>query len=185
MRAGSARASPFQNLFQRCGVVAPEESEFGAGKPRSVDDRGMDELVQNEDVVLADERGDRAEGRGIAGRKSERGFGGLEFSEGRLQFMMGRQRAAEEPRGAGAGAEVAYRAPRGFLEGGMGGEAQIVVRRKVQERPAVDDKLRALRRIDPAQRALKALAAQLGQFKIKLMIELICQARHPRAAGFP
>ncbi len=131
----------------------------------------FDELVEDDDVVLADERGDRAKGGGIAGRKSERGFGGLELSEGRLQFMMGCQRAADEPRGAGAGAKVAHGASRGFLEGWMSGEAQVVVRRKVQERPAVDDKLRALRRIDPAQGAVKALVAQLGQFKIKLMIE--------------
>ena len=53
----------------------------------------------------------------------------------------------------------------------MSGEAQVVVRRKVQKRPAVDDKLRALWRSDPAQGAVEALVAEFGQFRIKLMIE--------------
>ena len=106
----------------------PKQAELGAGKPRGVNDRGVDELVKDDDVVLADERGDGAEGGGIAGGKGEGGFSGLELGEGRLQLVMWRQRPADEPGGAGAGAKLAHGTARGFLDRGMGRKAQVIVR---------------------------------------------------------
>ena len=155
-----------------------EEAEFGAGKPRGIDNRCMDQLIEDEDVFLADQRGDRTERGGVAGRKGKRGFGGIELSQGRLELVVGRHGTADEPRGAGAGAKVAHGPPHGFLEGGMSGEAQVVVRREVQKPPAVDEELRALGRIDPAQGAVQALGAQVGQFVLQNVIERV----HPRTA---
>src|SRR5262245_51063590 len=133
----------------------------------------MDELVEDDDVALADKGGDRAESSGITGGKGEGGFSGFEFSEGRLQFVMGRQRAADKARSAGASTKVSHRAARGFRERGMRGKPQVIIGRKIQERPTVDDKLRTLWRIDPTQDAVQATSAQFTEFKSEVVLERV------------
>src|SRR6185503_4929394 len=59
--ASLSRIGPFQNLSKRTGIIVPEEAQFRARKPRGVNERGMRELVEDDDVVLANQRGDCAE----------------------------------------------------------------------------------------------------------------------------
>jgi hypothetical protein len=66
---------PFQFVFQIIQVVVGKNADFGADKPRGVHDAGMNEFVENDDVVLAEQRANGADRRRVTGGKSQRGFG--------------------------------------------------------------------------------------------------------------
>ncbi len=57
-------------------------------------------------------------GGGVAGGKSERGFGAFESGERFFQFMMRRERTADQPGGARSRAELFDGFDGGFLERG-------------------------------------------------------------------
>ncbi len=95
-----------------------KDAQFRAGKAGGIHDAGVDEFVEDDDVVLAGERADGADGGGVAGGKGERGLGLLEGGEGGFQFVMRRERAADEPGSAGAGAELFHGLDGGFLQSG-------------------------------------------------------------------
>ena len=107
---------PFQFVFQIVQIVVGEDAEFRAGKSGGVHDAGVNQLVEDDDVVLAEQRGDGAEGGGVAGGKSQRGFGVLEGGECFFQFVKRRERAANQPRRARAGAEFFHGLDGGFLQ---------------------------------------------------------------------
>ncbi len=65
--------------------------QLGARQPGGVHDAGMDQFVEDEDVVLAGQRGNGAQRGGVARGERQRGFGRLERSERRLQLMKNAQ----------------------------------------------------------------------------------------------
>ena len=75
-----------------------EDAHFCAAKPRSIHNAGVNEFVENNDVVFAEQCADGSKRRGIAGRESERGFGVFEGGKRFLKFVMRRQRTANQPR---------------------------------------------------------------------------------------
>ena len=120
----------------------------------------MNQLVQNEDVFFADQRGEGPERGRVPGGKSERRLGALECGEGFLQLMERRQGSGDEPRRAGASAKLFHRPDGGLFEGGMIGEAEIIVGRKIEVRAAVDRDARRGRGIHPAQFPAQTLLPQ-------------------------
>src|ERR1051326_7827783 len=120
---GTFALRPLEDVLQLIQVIVLEDAEFRATKTRGIDDAGVDEFVSNDDVLLVEQGANGAEGSGVAGGKTERGFDALEGGQGFLQFVMRRERTANEPRCAGAGAEVVHSLLGGLFEGGMVGQA--------------------------------------------------------------
>ena len=98
----------------------------------------MNKFVENDDVILGHQRGDGAERRRVAGRKGQRGFGAFEGGEGFLEFMKRRERTADEPGRARARAKLFDGFDRGFLQSGMIGETEIIVRGEIEKGLAGD-----------------------------------------------
>ena len=85
--------------------------------------------------------------------------------------MVRRERTANQARGPGAGAKRIHGPERGFLEPRVIGQAEIIVRRKIQQRLSADLDAGALRRIHAAQPAEQALAADGGEALLQFCVE--------------
>ena len=135
---GGARGGPLQFPFEVAWIVVGEDTELRAAEMGGIDDTGVDELVHDNDVVLVEQRADGAECGGVAGRKSERGLCAFEVGESFIEIVVNPERAADEPRCAGACAEIVDGPLRRLLERVVIGQPEVIVRRKVEERTAVD-----------------------------------------------
>ena len=124
---------PLERFFQVLHVVVSEDPQPRPALPRRIDATGVDELVDDDDVVLLQQRADRPDGRGVSGRKRQRRLGTLERGDGFLKFVMGIQRTADQARSPGADAEVAHCPGGGFLKNWVGRKTEVVVRREIQE----------------------------------------------------
>ena len=177
--AGSApRVCPFQHLGQSIQVVVAEDAEFGAAKAGGIDQAGMHQFVDEDHILLFQQRADSAESRGITAGEGQRSFRPFEVGEDLLQFMMRAQRTADQPGGAGAGAELDRGSGGRFLEMEMVGQPQVIVGGKVEQRLTIDDQVRALRRVHAAQLAVESLAAQVVQLRSQFEIKGV--HRHSR-----
>ena len=78
---------PTQFIFEVVQVIVIKDTKFRAGKFGGVHNASVNQLVENDDVTLADQCGDGAERCGIAGGKSQRGFRFFEGSERFFQFV--------------------------------------------------------------------------------------------------
>ena len=115
-----------------------EDAELGAGEAGGIHDAGMDQLVQDDDVVLAQQGADGAEGSGVAGGEAEGGLGALEGGERFVQFVMGRQRTADEARSARAGTVAFHGFDGRLFQGRVVGQAKVIVRGEIEQGPAPD-----------------------------------------------
>ena len=79
-----------------------EDAEFRPGETSGIDDAGMDELIQDDNVAFARKGADGSQGGGVTGGEAQRGLGAFEGRQRLLQLVVGRQRTADEPRGARA-----------------------------------------------------------------------------------
>ena len=77
--------------------------------------------------------------------------------------MVRGQRTADQPRGPAAGTGFLDGLDGRFLEGGLIGQAQVIIGGKVKISPALDLKMRRLRGIDAAQFPEQILFAQIAQ----------------------
>src|SRR5438477_11901568 len=84
--------------------------------------------------------------------------------------MMGRQRATNQPRSACARPKLLYRLAGCFLERSLVCQAQIIVRREIKKRFALQVDLRTLWRIDAAQFAVQPLCADNSEARLQLFI---------------
>ena len=157
-----------------------ENAEFCAAQFCGIDNRGVNQFVDDDDVVFVGERANRSERGGVTGGKNQRGFGLFELSERLLEFVVRRERAANQPLRAGACAEFFNRLHRGFFEQRVIGQAEIIVGRKIQERFAADLNARRLRRIDAAQLAQKILFAK----RVEPLLEFDVKFRRQPATKF-
>ena len=136
LRTSGLGLRPLQDAFEVCQVVVVEHAELCAGEAGGIHDAGMDQLIEDDDVVRADQRADGAESCGVAGGEAERGGGAFERGERFFEFVVGRQRAADQARGASAGAKAFDGLDGSFLEGGLIGQTQVIVGREVEQGPA-------------------------------------------------
>ena len=153
-----------------------EDAELRAAETSAIDDAGVDELIDDDDVVLVEQGRDGAEGGGVAAGETQRSFGGFECGERFFEFAMRRERAADESGRAGARTEIARGVRGGFRKRGFVGEAEVIVRREVEHRPAIDGDAHALRRTNVAELAVESRAAQLVQLLKQLFLEGVHQS---------
>ena len=155
--------APFQYFLQVIQIVVGEDADFCAAEPGGVHDAGVNEFVQNNHVILAEQRADGSDGGGIAGGETQRGFGAFEICERFFQFVMRCERTANQPGCAGTSAEFFNGLDCRFLQNRIVGQTEIIVGRKIQQRPAADLDARARRRIHAAQFAVQTLRLERGQ----------------------
>ena len=149
-----------------------KNAELCVREPRPVHDARMHQLVQDDDVVLARERRDGADGGGVTAAEGQGGRGALVIGQCLFQHMERRQRAADEPRRARARAMGFHGLDGGFLQRRMIGEAEVIIGGKIQQRPAVHRQPRALGGIDAAQLAEQVLLAQGGEALFQFLIKV-------------
>ena len=115
------------------------------------------------------------EGGGVAGGKGERGGSPLEGGQSFLQFVMRGERAANQPRGAGAGPIFFHGAGGGGFERRVIGQAEVIVGGKIEEGLAVDLDAGGLRGVHAAQFAVQALLPQINQARRQVLIKRLHQ----------
>ena len=89
-------------------IVVGENPESRAGQSGGVDEAGVRELVEDDEIRLADDGGDHAERGGEAGGEGERRFRLLGCGKRVFQQLVRRQRPADEPGCGGAGTEFSH-----------------------------------------------------------------------------
>src|SRR5437764_2065085 len=104
-----------------------KDAYFRAAQSRSVYDAGMNQPIEDDDIVLADQRADRSDGGSVTAREHQRRLGFFESRERFLQFMVRQERAADQPGRAGASAIFFDRFDRGGFQARIIGQAQIIV----------------------------------------------------------
>ena len=133
--------------FDRMGdVVVAEDERFGRRELRAGEEAGMRQLVDQDEIFRSRERWDDAEIGEVAGAEHAGRLGS--FDAGEAGFELAKQRiiAGDETRGAAARAVTLDRRDGGGLDGGMMGEAQIVVAGEGEKAAAVADDDRGRRR---------------------------------------
>ena len=114
-----ALAVALQEPFQFVVIAVREDADLGAAGRGSVDDAGVVELVEQDDIVGAGQRADGGEVGHVAGRQDEGGLGAFEGGQGSLQFGVEARVAADQSAAAATPAEAA-----GSISSG-GGQARI------------------------------------------------------------
>ncbi len=106
---------PAQNLPKFGEIVVGKNAKFGAGKSGGIDDAGMHQFVEDDDIVRPHQGANGSQRRGIAGGKNQGGRGVLKAGEGGFQFMVWSERAANEARSAGTATEAFNGGGRGLF----------------------------------------------------------------------
>src|SRR5581483_3213260 len=153
--------------------IVRKDTQLGAREPGRVDDRGVYELVEDDDVILIAQGADRADRGGVTGRERNGGLRVLEGGEGFIELVVRRERAADETGSARAGAVTFNGVDRGLLQARVIGEPKVIVRRKIQECAAIEPNPGGLRRIHASQFAIKILRANLGKTSVQFRNEIV------------
>ena len=148
-----------------------EDAQFRARKPGGIHDTGVNELVEDDDVIFAGECCDSSDGSGVAGGKNQCCLGFLEGGERFFQFVKWRKRTANQTRCTRARAEFFHGLDGRRFQRGMIGEAEIVVRGKIEEGFAADFNVCALRGIHAAQFAKQVLFAERSEALVEFVGE--------------
>ena len=142
---GVAPIRPPQDFRQTVQIVVGEDAEFGAAKTGRIDQTGVHEFVQDDHIVSVEQGANGSQGRRITGRKRQGGLGAFESGDGLFQLVVRRERTADQPGRTRSGAITLDPFDRGLLQQRMIGQPEIIVGRKVQERFALDLRVRQLR----------------------------------------
>ncbi len=120
--------SPLQYFLQVIQIVVGEDTNFCAAEPGGVHNAGVNKLVEDDDVIFAQQGADGSGGGGIAGGETQRGFGAFEIGEGFFKFVVRCERTANQPGRAGTSAESFNGLDCRFLQNRIVGETKIIVR---------------------------------------------------------
>ena len=142
---------PFEMAFEFAEMVVREDAHRRAAEARAVNERGMAELVQDDHIILTAQRAERPERGGVAAGKCERGFRALEICDRAFELRVRREAAGDEARRAAADAVAIDRGLRGFLQRGLSGETEVVVRCKADQAFSIRLHLGLLRGVECAQ----------------------------------
>jgi hypothetical protein len=146
--------------------------DLRAAEPAAVDDAGVILGIAVDGISRADQRRDRADIGGVAGRKQQRRLGSLERRERLLQLRMKLTAASDQRARPRAPTAVLHDVERRLQQPRIGGQAEVIIAAEVDEllpfildlvphlRPHAHGKLAAQRAflqldellIDPTQR---------------------------------
>src|SRR5712691_11666315 len=104
-----------------------KDTNLCAAKTRAIHQAGVNQLVENDDVLFAEQCADRANRRGVAGGKTNRSFGAFEGGKELFKLVVWTKGATDQTRSAGAGAIPFGRFDGSSLQGRVVGEAEIVI----------------------------------------------------------
>src|SRR5262249_37215025 len=136
-RAAMTGSFAVEQTGESVGVSVWIDVHRRATETAAVDQRRVIQFVREDDVVAADERGDDADVRRIAARERQRGLRGEEFGERAVELLMLGAVAGDESRCRRAGPGARRRDGRVAHQSRIGGQAEVVVRREVDERAAL------------------------------------------------
>ena len=170
-RVGMLPPRPLEMVLQLAQGIVREHPQHGSARPGGVHERSVAELVQDQDIVLVDDRPDGSGRRRVAAGERQRGLRALELSELFFQPAVRRPRAADQPRRPRADAVL--------VDGGLGGLAQeriigqpeVIVGGEVDQPSAGGQFHRAVRRrLHLAQPPVQGLAFQAGEFTLERIV---------------
>jgi hypothetical protein len=154
---GALGVSPLEDFLQIGQIIVVEDTQRRTAQAGGVHDGGVNEFVQNDNVVPGEQGAQGSGGGGIAGGEGEGGFGLLKFREGSLQLMKRRERTTDQAGGSTARAVTVDRVDCGLAQGRVIGEAKIIVRGKIEKWLSGDLEMGGLGGIHPAQFAVQPL----------------------------
>ena len=157
------------------GVGVPVGERLGSRQPAAVDDRRVRELVVEDDLALARQRGDHAEIGERARAEDDGRVGAQEAGEPLLEPAVQRHRAGRHLRRARADAPAHGRVRGRLAHARVVGEPEAVARAQHQHRPPVEHHPRALR---PAHHAGASVEAELLE-----LVQAVVEIQHPRSFG--
>ena len=155
-----------EDFFEFVEVVVGEDTEGGAAEACGVDEGGVAEFVEDEGVVFPGKGGEGAEGGGVAIGEGEGGFGFFGVGEFFLELVVEVERAADESGGGGAGSVGLEGGLGGDDEGGVVGEAEVVVRGKVGEFIFTDEDAGGICGDNTAEFSPEVLLVELTKFGV-------------------
>ncbi len=131
----------------------------------------MRQLVDQHEVVTADQRRDDAAVGEIAGAEHAGRLGALEPGEAPLEFAEQGMVAGHQAGGAAAHAMALRRFDRGGLQGGVMGERQVVVAAERQQAPAVALDPDAVEPVGFGQHAMQARAIEVAELACREFLQ--------------
>jgi len=165
-------ARPGEEPLELPEVVVRKDTDRRTAQPRAIHEAGVAELIEDDDVLRSDERGNCPERGGIAGGETERGLRALEARKRGFELGVRGLAAADESGGAGTRAITIERGRGGVAQARIIGKVEVVVRREVDERATIDDDLGALRGLDRAQATTQVLRLDLREASAEPLVEV-------------
>jgi hypothetical protein len=159
-----ARWQRFEDLARGVGVLVWEDLDGRAAEPASVDDARVIQLIRNDHILLGQDRRDGSCVGREAALEHHRRLGSLEDGEPALEFHVNRHGARDRPNRSRADAEVVERFVRAFDEEGMRRQSEVIVRRQVDDRAAVELGRRSLAAFEHTERPEEALGTEGIEF---------------------
>src|SRR5205823_14147465 len=142
----------------------------GAAQTCAIDQRGMNEFIENDDVVFPGDGGKSADRGRVTAIKSNCGWHVFPFCNRALQCHMRRLCSRNQTGCAGADAKLFNRVCRSGTQSFVGGETEVIVGRKVNEMLADQLYARPLGRSNFAQSPQKGTRTKLIEFIAKRFI---------------
>lgn len=168
-----------QNTLQMVHIIVAEALNLAAGEEGAIDNAGMILFVEDDNVILANDRADRAEVDLHAGgidQGSVLAHPGSGFS---FKLFMQAEVAIEETRTGAAGAVAIDGVDGGLAHFGMGGQTKVIVRAAHDDAPAFVDDLGALVLIQGDEKGVVTLPfGFLHNIKIVTFLENIHHTIH-------
>ena len=130
---GVFRAEGGEEFPELVHVVVWKDAQRGFGHAGGIDEGCVGELVEEEEVAFPGDDRDGGKGGGVAGGEDECRFGIFRGGDGFLKRGVGVGGAGDEPGCAGAGAKFRDAIRERGGDGGVEGEAEIVVGGEVPE----------------------------------------------------
>ena len=153
-----AAGSALMIFARRVDVLVREDLDRRAAQPAAVDDARVIQLVGDDDVLFRQDRGDRAGVGGEAALEDDDLLDLLELGEPALELHVDFHGAGDRAHRAGADAER-RRSPSSaaLAQPRMRRQAEIVVRRQVDDRFVIDRRVRLLLVLENPQLAVQLL----------------------------
>jgi len=156
-------------------VLVLEDQDFGAREAGSVDDGGVVELVGDDEVIFAEDRGNGAGVGSESGLEDHAGFDVFEASDFFFQLHVDLHGAGDRSHRTGADTVLASSFQSHFPQLGMRGEAEIIVGGEIDDFLAVEAADGGLLVFEHAQ-------AEVGAFGLEI-VELVGQVGERVGAG--